>query len=268
MGALGAEIHGVDLSQPLSAAIVGQIRRALLDHSVVFFRGQNLTPTALLTFGRRFGNPTKYPFVEGLAATPEVIEVVKLPHESRNFGGIWHTDTAYLDEPPMGSILVAVEVPPAGGDTMFADMYKAYDALSDCMKGMLAKLKAVNSSTKADVTRTREDRIASNPTPDSRRVFEATHPVVRTHPETGRKSLYINIGHTVRFDGMSEEESAPLLNFLFHHQIQPEFTSRFRWEVGSVAFWDNRCTLHYPLNDYHGYTRRMLRMTLAGERPQ
>jgi len=168
----------------------------------------------------------------------------------------------------MASMLLALEVPPIGGDTLFANMYAAYETLSGGMKRLLAGLKAVNSSAVADVTRTREDRIASNPGKAKGQVFEAAHPVVRTHPETGRKALYVNCAHTVRFDGMSQEESAGLLSFLYAHQTKPEFTCRFRWQVGSLAFWDNRAAQHNPINDYHGYRRRMHRITLAGDRPR
>jgi taurine dioxygenase len=266
-GALGAEIHGVDVSQPLDDGIVGQIRQALLDHLVIFFRDQSLSPSGLVAFARRFGALGQYPFVKGLPGQPEVIEVVKLAHERVNFGGIWHSDTTYLDTPPMGSLLYALEVPPVGGDTLFANMFLAYDALSDGMKRMLGDLRAMSSSAKADVSRTREDRIATSPGEKAREVFETAHPVVRTHPESGRKGLYVNVAHTSRFDGMTESESRPLLAFLFQHQVQPEFTCRFRWQAGSLAFWDNRSAQHNPINDYHGHVRRMLRVTIEGDRP-
>jgi taurine dioxygenase len=258
-GALGAEILGVDLSRSIPAQ---EIRQAFLEHQVVFFRDQKLDPAQLMAFARTMGKPIEYPFVKGIPGFPEVIEVKKLEHERHNFGGIWHSDTAYLDEPPMGSMLLAREIPPYGGDTEFASQYLAYEALSAGMKQLLAGLKAVNSSSKADVTRTREDRVK-----DQARRYEAEHPVVRTHPETGRKALYVNFGHTVRFASMTEEESAPLLEFLFRHQVKPEFTCRFQWRVGSLAFWDNRCAQHNPVNDYHGHRRVMHRITLAGDRP-
>jgi taurine dioxygenase len=266
-GALGAEIAGVDLARPLADDEVAAIRLALLEHLVVFFRDQALSPGELAAFGRRFGRLGRYPFVAGLADHPEVIEVAKLEHERVNFGGVWHSDTAYLEEPPMASLLLALEVPPVGGDTLFANMYLAYETLSDGMKRMLGRLKAVNSSKKADVSRTREDRVQASPGQDSRTVFEAAHPVARTHPETGRKALYVNAAHTVRFDGMTEDESRPLLDFLFRHQVKPEFTCRFRWQPGSLAFWDNRSVQHLPINDYHGFRRRMHRITIADERP-
>jgi taurine dioxygenase len=267
-GALGAEIAGVDLSRPLSAETVSELRRALLDHLVLFFRDQQLTPGQLLEVARRFGTPIEYPFVTGIDGYPEVIEVAKLEHERVNFGGIWHSDTAYLERPPMGTLLLAQEVPPSGGDTLFANMYLACETLSDGMRAVLERLTAINSSAKADVSRTREDRVRSSPKDGGERVFEAEHPVLRTHPETGRKALYVNVAHTQRFGGMTEAESAPLLNYLFRHLTRPEFTCRFRWRPGSLAFWDNRAAQHNPINDYHGQRRIMHRVTLSGDRPR
>jgi taurine dioxygenase len=262
-GALGAEILDVDLSKNFDKE---KIRRAFLAHQVIFFREQKLEPAGLLAFARTMGRPVEYPFVRGLEGFPEVIEVKKLEQERHNFGGIWHSDTAYLEQPPMGSMLLAREVPPFGGDTEFASQYLAYEALSEGLKTLLSNLKAVNSSAKADVSRTREDRIKEQG--GESREFTGVHPVVRTHPETGRKALYVNTAHTVRFEGMTEEESAPLLHYLFRHQVKAEFTCRFQWRQGSLAFWDNRCTQHNPINDYHGYRRVMHRVTLAGDRPQ
>jgi taurine dioxygenase len=264
-GALGAEIHGVDVAAELSGAIVADIRRAFLEHLVIFFRDQALSPAQFMAFARRMGTPVEYPFVKGIEGFPEIIEVKKLEHERHNFGGIWHSDTAYLAEPPMGSMLLAREVPAAGGDTEFANQYLAYESLSAGLRRVLDGLIAVNSSAKADVTRTREDRIKEQG--GEAKAYLAEHPAVRTHPETGRKALYVNVAHTVAFKGMTEEESAPLLQYLFRHQVRPEFTCRFRWRVGSLAFWDNRCTQHNPINDYHGHRRVMHRITLAGGRP-
>ncbi|HET7154627.1 MAG TPA: TauD/TfdA family dioxygenase, partial [Hyphomicrobiaceae bacterium] len=224
-------------------------------------------PAQLMAFARRMGRPIEYPFVKGIEGFPEVIEVKKLEHERHNFGGIWHSDTAYLEAPPMGTMLVAREVPPYGGDTMFANMYLAYEALSDGMKKLLDGLIAINTSAKADVSRTREDRVKDSVRADAKKEYVGEHPVVRTHPETGRKALYLNAGHTLRFKDMSVDESTPLLDYLFRHQVRPEFTCRFSWRVGSMAFWDNRCALHNPVNDYHGYRRVMHRITLAGDKP-
>ena len=267
-GAIGAEIFGVDLAQELDDDTVAAIRKAWLDHLVIFFREQDLPPAKLLALARRFGEPIEYPFVKGIDGFPEITPVIKLEHERVNFGGIWHSDTAYLDIPPMASMLLAREVPPTGGDTLFANMYLAYETLSDGMKRILAGLVAVNDSAKANVTRTREDRIKTDGGDGAGKALVAEHPVVRTHPETGRKALYVNFGHTVRFRDMTEEESAPLLGFLFQHQIRPEFTCRFSWQPGSIALWDNRCAQHNPVNDYHGYRRVMHRITLAGDRPR
>jgi taurine dioxygenase len=267
-GALGAEIAGVDLSKDLGDDTVAAIRRAWLEHLVVFFHDQDLSPGRFLAFGRRFGEPIEYPFVKGLDDFPEIIPVVKLEHERVNFGGIWHSDTAYLDEPPMASMLIAREVPPAGGDTLFANMYLAYEGLSAGMKRLLDGLVAVNSSAKADATRTREDRVKAGAGAGATREYVARHPVVRVHPETGRRALYVNVAHTVGFEDMTAEESAPLLEYLLRHQVRPEFTCRFRWRPGSIAFWDNRCAQHNPINDYHGYRRLMHRLTLAGDRPR
>lgn len=263
-GAIGAEIYGVDLSCELDDETVAAIRHAWLDHLVIFFRDQTLTPAQFLALAGRFGQPVEYPFVKGIEGFPEVTPVIKLAHETMNFGGVWHSDTAYLETPPQGTLLIAREVPPAGGDTLFSSQYRAYETLSEGMRRLLDGLIGVNESAKADATRTRED--GKDGTVKKR--FVAEHPVVRTHPETGRRALYVNIGHTTRFAGMTEAESAPLLSFLFQHQIRPEFTCRFSWRPGSIAFWDNRCAQHYPINDYHGYRRVMHRVTLAGDKPR
>jgi taurine dioxygenase len=262
---LGAEILGVDLSKKFPGQ---EIRKAFLEHGVVFFRDQKLDPAQFMAFARTLGKPIEYPFVKGIDGFPEITPVTKLEHERVNFGGLWHSDTTYLETPPMGTMLVAREVPPYGGDTLFANMYLAYETLSPALRHVLDGLAAVNSSAKADVTQTREDRIRDHGRNDARPEYEALHPVVRTHPETGKKALYVNGGHTVRFKDMTEEESAPLLNFLFAHQVRPEFTCRFRWDVGSFAFWDNRCAQHNPINDYHGFRRVMHRVTLAGDKPR
>jgi len=266
-GAVGAEVGGVDLGQDLGDGVVDEIRKAWLEHGVVFFRDQDLPPDRFLAFARRIGEVTRYPFVPGIDGYPDIICVRKLPHETVNFGGIWHSDTAYLDEPPMATMLVAREVPPAGGDTLFASQYAAFETLSPAMQELLTPLAAVNSSALADVSKTREDAIRESGA-EELPLYEAVHPVVRTHPETGRKALYVNVAHTARFEGMTEEESQPLLRFLFEHQTKPELTCRFHWEVGSVALWDNRCVQHNPVNDYHGHTRVMHRITLAGDRPR
>ncbi len=267
-GALGAEVSGVDLSRDLDDATVAELRRAWLDHLVLFFRDQELPPARFLAFAKRFGEPIEYPFVKGLDDFPVIIPVLKLAHETINFGGIWHSDTTYLDVPPMASMLVAREVPPAGGDTEFASMYAAYETLSDGLRRLLDGLAAINSSAAADVSRTREDRIKDSARADAKKAYEAVHPVVRVHPETGRRALYVNVAHTVRFEGMTAEESAPLLQYLYRHQTRPELTCRFRWRPGSLAMWDNRCAQHNAINDYQGHRRLLHRITLAGDKPK
>jgi taurine dioxygenase len=266
-GAIGAVITGIDLGD-LDDVTVAAVRALWLEHLVVFFREQDLDADAFLAFARRIGEPVRYPFVKGFDTHPEIIEVAKLPEETVNFGGIWHSDTVYLEQPPMATMLLARELPPYGGDTMFASMYAAYEALSPALREVLDGLEAVNSSALADVSKTREDRIRDQGSNDEEQQhFLARHPVVRTHPETGRKALYVNPAHTASFVGMTEEESRPLLEFLFRHSTRAEFTCRFQWKPGSLALWDNRCAMHNPINDYHGFTRRMHRITLAGDTP-
>ena len=270
-GALGAEITGVDLRGELSNRVSADIHAAFLKHHVLFFRDQHLSPQEELRFTRIFGEPDIYPFQKGLPDTPEVIEILKTESDTRNFGGSWHSDTTYLEKPALGSVLSALEIPDYGGDTLFANMALAYDALSDGMKAMLAGLVAVNSSdgpyrggrqavmAKLDGMK---DAYQTEAT-----VYESEHPVVRTHPENGLKALYVNSSHTKRFRGMTEEESKPLLEYLCRHAVRPEFTCRFRWTAGAVAVWDNRCTQHHALNDYAGKRRRMQRVTIKGDRP-
>jgi taurine dioxygenase len=266
--ALGAEIFGVDLADRLDEETVRALRAALLEHLVIFFRDQELSPHGLLALAERFGEVVEYPLIKGLPECPLVLPVIKEPEERANFGGVWHSDTAYLERPAMASLLYAIETPPAGGDTMFANMYLAYETLSSGMRRLLDRLKAVNVAGKAVALQTREEMYSKRGTAADVEAASAIHPVVRTHPETGRKALYVNLAHTLRFEDMTEAESAPLLNWLFAWQIQPELTCRFRWRPGSLAFWDNRASQHYPLNDYHGYRRVMHRVTLAGDRPR
>jgi taurine dioxygenase len=264
-GALGAEISGCDIARPPGEDEVAEIRQALLDHLVIFLPEQEVTAAELLTFSRLFGEPMEYAQVRGSSASPLITEVAKLEHEKVNFGGVWHTDTSYLECPPMASMLYAVEVPPYGGDTLFANQIMAYEALSDGIKECLDGLRGVSDSRKVEAAKTREDR--QRDTGEEQKVMSAIHPVVRTHPETGRKGLYVNCGHTVRFDGWTEAESRPLLEYLYAHQTKPEFTCRHSWRQHTLAIWDNRSTQHNPVNDYQGFRRIMHRVTLAGDRP-
>ena len=267
-GALGAEINGIDIGADLGNDVIAGLRQALLDHQVIFFRDQDVSPAQHAAFSARFGELDIYPFVKGLADHPEIVEVEKKEDEKVNFGGFWHTDTPYLAEPSLGSILIAREVPAWGGDTEWASTYLAYEALSPGMQQMLDGLMAVNAAGKGVVAATRAHRAAEKGTGQSEAAKVALHPIVRTHPETGRKALYCSPAHVVTIDGMSEAESAPILDYLFRLQTRAEFTCRFRWRAGSVAFWDNRATLHNPLNDYHGQYRLMHRTTLKGDRPR
>ena len=266
-GALGAEVRGVNLAN-ISDEGFSDVHQALLNHSVIFFRGQKLTPAEQVKFARRFGDIHFHPYVKGLPEQPEVLEIIKREDETKNFGGTWHTDQAFNPKPAKCTILYAKETPRFGGDTMFASGYAAYEALSDGMKRLIATLRGFNMG---DRTSTRNKRLEQQSTmkarePQEDEITNATHPIVRTHPETGRKSLYVS-SHTVRFDGMTVEESAPLLNYLKAHFVRPEFTCRFRWEPGSLAIWDNRCTQHNALNDYHGQRRIMHRVTIKGDEP-
>jgi len=266
-GALGAEVRGIDV-RTAGSAQWDQVRRAFLEHIVLFFPGQELDAKGVAAAGAQFGELGFYPFIEGLPEEPHVFPLVKEPHERKNFGEGWHSDTTYTEEPPKATVLYAVEVPAVGGDTMFSNMYLAYETLSDGMKALLGPLRAVNSTLK----RRGGGRSAGNTfqgvTFKNRdQVLEGVHPVVRTHPDTGRKALYVNELHTVCFEGLSEEESRPVLDFLCRHKNRPEFTCRYRWSAGALAVWDNRAAQHYALNDYHGYRRAMLRLSIAGDRP-
>ena len=266
-GAIGAEVGGVDLSQKLSDAMVGAIRKALLDHLVIFFRDQELTPEQLMAFSLRFGQLVAYPFVKGLDGFPEITPILKREEDRSNFGGLWHSYTVYQQVPPMGTILYALEVPPYGGDTEFANQYIAYETLSEPLRNFLGGLTAVHISGKGTAQKTRTDMMKHSSVGLKGDELVSRHPAVRTHPETGRKVLYVNVAHTTHFEVMTEDDSAPILEFLFRHQIKSELTCRFQWTKGAVAFWDNRCTQHNPINDYHGFRRMMHRVTLAGDKP-
>jgi taurine dioxygenase len=272
-GALGAIVEGVDLSRELDNSAASDLHQALLDHCVIFFRDQHLTPERHLELGRCFGTLNVHEFVEAMPGHPEIIVVAKNETDTKNFGGGWHSDVTYLDEPALGSILYALEVPAYGGDTLFANQYLAYDALSPGMKRLLDGLTAIHSAGNvygvgADNDYARLQGLSAMKIVRSAAAHRETeHPVVRTHPETGRKCLYVNRNFTVRFKDMTVEESRPLLNQLYEHAVRPEFTCRFRWERGSIAFWDNRCVQHYALNDYHGQRRVMHRVTVDGDRP-
>lgn len=266
-GAIGALIEDVQLGENLAENTSNEIYDAFLKHQVIFFRDQNFTSESLLSFAKRIGTPIIYPFVKGLESFPEITPILKKETDINNFGGIWHSDTTYQDEPPKGTMLYALEVPEFGGDTEFSNQYLAYENLSEKMKLFLEKQKAVNISGKGKVTKTRSDVMKHSSVGLKSDELEAIHPVVRTHPETKKKSLYINEAHTTNFVGMTVEESTPILEFLFKHQIKSEFTCRFKWKKGSVSIWDNRCSIHNPINDYQGSRRLMHRITFQGDKP-
>lgn len=246
-GALGAEISGIDLATDFSDETMRDIRQALLDHLVIFFRDQTLTPEQQVAFSRRWGEIFLFPLSPGIHGYPEIIEVKKTPEDETNVGNAWHTDQQWTSKPVMASILYAQQVPEYGGDTMFSNQYLAYESLSDGMKRLVEGL--------TTVCRAYRDESA-----------EAQHPLVRTHPETGRRALYI--GHHVRrFDGMTEDESKPLFEYLTAHSTKPENVCRFRWRPGSLTVWDNRCTQHLAINDYPNDTRLMHRVCVAGDTP-
>jgi taurine dioxygenase len=270
-GALGAEVSGIDL-RTLNEKGWQDLHRAFLDYSVLAIRGQQLEPADIMRVSGKFGEPCHYPFVTGMEGFPFIFEVVKEPEETKNFGGAWHSDTAYLRQPPLATLLYAVETPSHGGDTLFANTAAAYDALSEGLRKMLGTLTGVNSAElKYGGGRSAmHKKIGGMKVHDTDNAdkYVSEHPIVRTHPDTGRKALYASRSHTTHFKGMTEEESAPLLNFIQQHQTRPEFTCRVRWAPGTLTVWDNRCTQHNAVNDYHGQRRRMRRITVGAQTPE
>jgi len=268
-GALGAEISGVDISGPIDNATFAEIRRAWNEYLVIFFRDQALDDDALVAFGSRFAPLFRHPNLLTEGPYPDIVRIRRMPGDKRIVGEDWHADTTCMAEPPSGAVLYGVDVPPYGGDTLFANQYLAYETLSDGMKALLSRLTAVHSDintagpqaarNKFRTTKVRED--------SDWRETVSEHPVVRTHPETGRKGLFVNKSYTQHFSGMTPEESAPLLEFLLRHATRPEFICRFRWEAGSVAVWDNRCTMHIAVNDVWKFPRVMHRVQMCGDRP-
>jgi taurine dioxygenase len=265
--ALGALVSGVDLARPLSDAQFAVIRQAFLDHGVIFFRDQQITPEQHLAFARRWAPIDVNRFFRAVDGYPEIAEVRKEADQTTNIGGDWHTDHSYDEAPAMGSILLAREVPPRGGDTLFANMALAYEALSPGLRKTLDGLKAVHSTAHvfgAQGGYAQAADLAGRIGNTQAATQDVVHPVVIRHPETGRRTLYVNAAFTTRFDGWTAAESAPLLKMLYEHAGKPEFSCRFAWQAGSIAFWDNRATWHYALNDYHGHRRVMHRITVRG----
>ncbi len=279
-GALGAEISGVDLAQ-LDDETFNEIIAAWHEHLVVFFRDQRLSPDQQLAFSKRFGDIHYHPYMKGMDTHPEILEIIKEEGDTKSFGSVWHTDQMFNPHPAKATILYAKETPDAGGDTMFANGYLAYEGLSNSMKALCETLKTWNVGDRQklqagdhqNLSTGRKERYRGNPKmaakvqqPPKDLQTESAHPLVRTHPETGRKALYIG-NHTQNLAGFEEKEAKPLLDYLKSHAVQPEMTCRFAWQPGSMAIWDNRCTQHLALNDYHGKRRRMHRITIAGDEP-
>ena len=267
--ALGAEICGVDIAQGVSEQQLADLRQAYIDYGVIFLRDQDITPQQHIAFAERWGQININRFFRPTDDYPMIAEVRKEADQKANIGSSWHTDHSYDQRPAMGSILYAREVPSVGGDTLFAGMYAAYDALSDGLKNMLLSLRAEHSSRHAfgetayvDVdAEDLGDRLGNT----AAATQDALHPVVIRHPLSGRAALYVNGDFTVKFEGWTKAESQPLLDFLYAHASRNEFTCRFRWRKGSIAIWDNRATQHCALNDYHGERRLMHRITIDGE---
>ena len=267
-GAIGAELPGVDLAT-LDEAGFAAVHDAFLAHQVLVFRDQRLDAAAYLALARRFGRPIPYPFAKGVDGCPEITAIIKEAHQTSNFGGMWHSDTTYRPDPPSATMLLCIETPAAGGDTLFACQYRAYATLSEPLRRFLAELNGISSSAK-NASSLRGTHLATGAMKgtDTVDTMTAAHPAVRVHPETGRPALYVNRSHTVAFEGMTEAESAPILEYLFQHQVSPEFTARVRWAPGTLVIWDNRSSQHCAINDYDGHRREMWRITLAGDAPR
>ena len=266
---VGAEIRNVDIAAGISDQQFDDIRQAFIDYGVIFFRDQVITPDQHIAFAERWGNINVNRFFNPVKTHPIIAEVRKEPHQKVNVGGSWHTDHSYDQEPALGSILYAHAVPSLGGDTLFASMYAAYDALSEGMKKMLRGLRAEHSSrhafgAEAYVDADMED-LGGRYGNMALATQDSVHPVVIKHPLSGRPALYVNGDFTVKFAGWSKEDSQSLLNYLYEHARRNEFTCRFKWEKGSMAIWDNRATHHCAINDYHGELRLMHRITIEGE---
>ena len=263
---IGAEVSGIDLALPLSSADKTTLRQALLDWKVLFFRDQDITTEQHLAFARNFGELEVHPFAPPKPGYPEVLAITH-NEKSRGRENTWHSDVTWREIPSLGSILRAIEVPPVGGDTLFADMYAAYEGLSDDVRAEIDGAVAVH-----DFAHFREGMRKRGKSEAEIEAFNAAypkphHPVVRTHPETGRKALYVNAAFTVEILGMEKARSDALLAHLYAQAAIPEYQCRFRWETNSIAFWDNRASQHYAASDYWPAVRRMERVTVIGDRP-
>ena len=269
-GVLGAEIFGLDLSRPIADGAFSQVRAALLEHEVIFFRDQDLSREAQIAFAQRFGKPDIHPIANGMEEYPEVIKVWKPKGESASFGNAWHTDNTFFENPTWLTFLYGVTIPPFGGDTLYASTSKAYEALSPTMREMLDGLIAVHSASRAfDPETTGHAKYEGNAAITYRYSGaikeEVEHPVVRQHSESGRKAIYVNPMFTQRIGGLTPRESDALLGFLYQHVALPDFHCRFRWQPGSLAIWDNRVTQHYALDDYREHERLMYRVAVSAD---
>ena len=272
-GPVGACVRGVDLTTPLSPQAHEEIWRAFLDHAVLWFPDQVLAPKQQASFAEHFGELGTYPFVTPVEDHDKVIPIIKEPDTKMNFGGGWHTDTSYVAEPPSVTMLQAVQVPDHGGDTLFADMTGAFESMSTGLQAMLSELTGVYS---AEMVHGKGGFYADNPEADhpmdygdkggvaTRRV---EHPIIRTHPETGRKSIYAGLAHCSHIKGMKKDESKVILQWINEYATKAEFVTRLKWQSGSLAMWDNRRVFHYALNDYAGHRRHMHRVILKGDKP-
>lgn len=274
-GAIGAEIRGVDLSREIGAATFDAIHRAFLDYLVLVFPEQNrLTIEQHIAFAARFGPLAVDSFVKSAEGHPELLVLIKNKDEKRAFGESWHSDNTYMERPPLGSFLLAKDLPPFGGDTQFSNQYAAYEALSPGLRLVVDRLKAVHTAETYNkslatgrYSHERGMRLRHDAVMRAALQTHSVHPVVRTHPETGRKALFVNAAYTKHFEGWTVEESEPLLKFLYSHAVRSEFTCRVRWTPNALTCWDNRCTMHQAVNDYHGHRRVMHRVTAEGTRP-
>jgi len=267
-GTIGAEILDIDISKDLPDSVISDIRGVLLEHKVIFFREQELTPEGQIRFAKRFGDISKSPVYTTLEEHPEIMPVVKEATDQDIIGDTWHTDETFQQTPPMGSLLYARQIPSVGGDTLWANLGLAFERLSDGMKDKLMTMKALHSNDFLTANAKLRNSTRSTKLREDAPVMQSLHPVIRTHEETEQKVLFVNQPFTFGFEGMSREESLPLLTYLYQASARPEMTCRFRWRKGSLAFWDNRCTLHYACNDYSGQRREMHRITLEGTVPQ
>ncbi len=268
-GAIGAEVAGIDITRPLSNEAFSALNQALLDHLIIVIRDQALDDDALMGLGRHFSDLVIHPFLKSNTEHPQVVAILREPGDKAIVGEDWHADTTHIETPPMGAVLHAIEIPPVGGDTLFANQYLAYESLSDGMKKMLEGLKAVHDDTRVAGPNSNKNKTRANKVRDDAdwKPTQSVHPVVRTHPETARKCLFVNRSYSHRFENMTREESAPLMKVLLEHGNRPEFTCRVRWEPRTTVIWDNRCMKHIAVNDVKDHRRVMRRVQMTGDKP-